>query len=113
MARDLLNYCLELMIGTGDSRQVDRLLNLGTRAEGLRQVRWQVEPQLRMVPADQSIQGLCLRSQGWPKDNRILGRVNKIKGLLLLVLMDGKSQGLSGLCYSARFQRSAIQCRNC
>jgi hypothetical protein len=50
---------------------------------------------------------------GVAQDNRILGRVNEIKGLLLLVLMDGESQGLSGLCYFARFQRSAIQCRDC
>ncbi len=34
---------------------------------------------------------------------------NNIKGLLLLVLMDGKSQGLSGLCYFAQFQRFPIK----
>ncbi len=57
--------------------------------------------------------GIMCAQPGMTQDNRILGTVNERKGLLLLGLMDGKSQELSGLCYPARFQRSAIQCRNC
>ncbi len=53
--------------------------------------------------------GIMSAQPGVAQNISILGRVNNIKGLLLLVLMDGKSQGLSGLCYFAQFQRFPIK----